>query len=161
MENESLTQQGFQELLKEINYCLDCLDQSQKDLIDALVKISPAFNLKNNSFFLEPGFETAWNAWKLGFEKYLNFLHQAELAYQDLSQQMQSVLVGRNTQDPLYQEIARQGGLLLKDLQKRQDLMKQWLELDPVLSRIVQQGKMTPQQKQKIEDLVFRLQLLF
>lgn len=161
MENSLPSQQELSLLLNEISLCLDKMDRSQGQLLAALEEISPYFNLKNPNLSLNAGFEAPWKLWKQQCRLYFQSLRQSEEAYQDLSKQMQNLLSGRNTQDPLFQEIARQGNGLSKDLQKRQELAAYFAELEQVLDRIRQQEKITSPQKQKIEDLVFRLQLLF
>lgn len=154
------SQQSLSQLIQEITNCLEKMHQSQQHWTEALIHLSPFFNLKQSTFNFGESFQPSWKSWKKESQIFLGKLQQAQEAYQDLSAQMQHVLTGRSAQDPLFQEIARQGNLLTKDLQKRQDLARHLMDLDQVLDRIVQQAKITPQQKQKIEDLVFRLQLL-
>ena len=161
MENPLPSQQELSLLLNEISHCIHKMDQSHQHLVAALGEISPYFNLKNPNLSLNADFEAPWKLWKQQCQLYFQSLRQSEEAYQDLSNQMQNLLSGRNSQDPLFQEIARQGNALSKDLQKRQDLAVYFSELEQVLDRIRQQEKITSPQKQKIEDLVFRLQLLF
>ena len=161
MENSFLTQQGLAQLLQETTHCLEKMDEGQAQLMSTLVYLSPFFNLKTAVFTFGADFEASWKIWKNELKNFLFHLEEAQAAYQELSGQMQNILTGRSAQDPLFQELARQGNLLTKDLQKRQELAKHLIDLGQVLDRVMQQEKMTPQQKQKIEDLVFRLQLLF
>lgn len=161
MQDHFPNQQGLSQLIQEITDCLERMDQNQGKWTEALIHLSPFFNLKQTILNFGENFQAPWQSWKNGLKIFLENLKQGQAAYQDLSEQMQHVLTGRSTQDPLFQEIARQGNLLTKDLQKRQDLARHLTELDQVMDRVVQQSKITPQQKQKIEDLVFRLQLLY
>lgn len=158
-ESISLSQQGLSQLILESQNCLDKMEKSQTELMATLQDLSPFFNLKLSSFVGGNEFEAFWESWKAQLKNFFFYLQEAQLAYQDLSEQIKELLLGRNAQDPLFQEISRQGALLTKDLQARQNLAKCLIECEQVLDRIVQLKKMTPQQKQRIEDLVFRLQL--
>ncbi len=161
MEASSPTRQGLLQLLNEINDCLVRMDESQKNLLSALAEMSPYINLNSSKLNLDPHWHASWKLWKQELGVFFQALRHAQEAYQDLSSQMQSLLADRTTQDPLLQGLANQGAALLKDLQKRQSLAQYIEELFQVLDKSIQQDKISSTQKQKIEDLVFRLHLLF
>lgn len=157
---ETISKQGLFLLIQEIQMSLEKLDQSQKEIVNAFQKLSPHLNLKLPSLFENSASQMAWKELKQAIQLYFSFIQRGVAAYQDLSTQMQSVLTGRSSQDPLFQEIARQGNSLSQDLQKRQTFAHYVLELQGVLDRLAQYKKVSPGQKQQIEDCVFRLQLL-
>jgi len=161
METSLPSQQGLRLLLEEMTYCLGRMDQHQQAATLFLGKLSSAFNLKNQQASFTPDSTAALEGLRTSFQDYMLALLQAEAAYQDLSGQMKDLLAGRSAPDPLFQEIARQGSLLLKDLQKRQEWARCFAELSQVIDKAWQQERLGAPLKQKIEDLVFRLQLLF
>lgn len=161
MEASSLSRQGLSQLLNETNDCIQRMDQSQSKLMSALVEMSPQFNLNQSKFIPNTNWEISWKLWKQELEVFFQALAQAQEAYQDLSSQLHALLAGRTPQDPLYQGLASQGAALLKDLQRRQEFALLIEDLSKVLNTLAQQGNITSTIKQKIEDLVFRLHVLF
>lgn len=155
-----ITQHSLTCLIQEIESCLTRLDSVQSEYLAALKIFSTNLNLKQNSLFQDSTGEVTWLQVKEKLKIYSSLLAQGADAYQDLSSQIQTVVMGRSSKDPLFQEIARQGNLLLQDLQKRQEFARYVLDLESVIDNITISKKATPPQKQQVEDLVFRIQLL-
>jgi hypothetical protein len=160
MEERMATQQTVTTLLDEIQRALTDADRAYPQVISSLKSLDPYLNLKFQTSLHSDVGKKAFQDFK---EKVLDYLtHQERLkgAYQDLSIDLQAALGPRGTQDVTFQELERQRSILAQEIQVRQEAGKIFTELASVLDRIAVQQKATPMQQKKIEDLVFRLQVL-
>lgn len=160
MEERLVSKQTLQTLVAEIQQALADADGVYPKVIAALKTLDPYLNLKNKtSLHLEPG-KKALGAFREEWKQFQTQVDRILGAYHDLSIDLQSALAGRGPQDILLQELGRQGGLLAQEINLRQEAGKIFSDLSTVLDRIAAQEKPTPAQQKKIEDLVFRLQVL-
>ena len=147
-------------LIDEIHQTLENSNDFYLRLIQQLKSLDLFLNfLAGPSLHTEEGKRTL-KVFKEILENYLSEVERLVFAYQDLSIDLQSLSTDRSLQDPLIQELAREGDLLNQTIQVRQEIAKVFLELSEVFDQIVIQQKVNPTQAKKVEDLVFRLQLL-
>jgi hypothetical protein len=160
MEERIVSKQTIHTLVLEIQQTLLEVDSAYPKVIQALKKLDPFLNLKNQtSIHVEAGTQ-ALSAFKEESKNFQTQLDRTLGAYDDLFVDLQSALGGRSPQDILLQELGRQGSALAHEINLRQEAARIFNELVSVLDRITAQEKSTPAQQKKIEDLVFRLQVL-
>ncbi|MFO1518147.1 MAG: hypothetical protein U1F57_00560 [bacterium] len=155
-----VSKQTIAVLLKEIQQALKDADGAYSPMVASLKGLDPFLNLKSQSQLHTEAGKKAMAPFRESFKNFQVHVRRMTAAYNDLSSDLQSALVGRGSQDVLLQELSRQGALLAQEINLRQNAEKIFGELIPVLDRIAVQEKATPAQQKKIEDLVFRLQLL-
>lgn len=160
MEERVVSKQSLTTLLSEMQEALSDADKAYLPLISALKALNPFLNLKQGVSLHRLEGKEALTQFKERVKVYQIHMERFIAAYNDLAIDLQTVLAGRGSQDMILQELSRQGNILLQEIGIRQEAAKVFIELVPVLDRIALQEKATPAQQKKIEDLVFRLQVL-
>ncbi|MBL7686203.1 MAG: hypothetical protein JNK65_09265 [Deltaproteobacteria bacterium] len=155
-----VTQQSLTFLLQEIELALRQSDSLYPQIIQTLKELGPFLNFKEGSSLHSLEAKKRLGNLRESLKDYKNHLKRMVAAYQELSLDLQNVLAGRGMQDVIVQEFSRQGSQLAQEIQQRQSLESVLSELGSVLDRICVQEKSTPSQQKKIEDLIFRLQLI-
>jgi hypothetical protein len=160
MEDRIVSQQSITTLLNEIHEALADSDTFYLQVMARLKDLDPFLNLKlQTALHTEPGKKALVN-FKEPLKNYFIHLERQRAAYQDLSVDLQTVLSGRGAEDPLFQEIERQGALLAEEINVRQEAGKILHELVSLIDRIALAQKASPNLQKKVEDIVFRLQML-
>ena|SRR4029453_1279825 len=160
MDERIVTKQSLAVLIQEVNQALSEAERVYPKVVASLQNLNPHLNLKfQTSLHSEEGKKAL-----AGFKQTLSLFNiQAERlrgAYQDIATDFPVALGGRGGQDPILQELERQKAQLAQEIQVRLEAAKIFGEMVSVLDRIAHQQKATPAQQKKIEDLVFRLQVL-
>ncbi len=153
-------EQIFTTLLNEVNRALEESNEIYLELIDHLKSLDPYLNFSLGPNLHSELAKKVLNVFKEGLKAYLSEVEHLVLAYQDLAAELQSALTDRTAQDPLVQQLERQGNLLIQTIQARQESAKVFIDLGTLFDQISVQQKLNPAQAKKIEDLVFRLQVL-
>lgn len=160
MEDRIILKEALVILIDEIHQTLESSNQVYSELVQQLKDLDPYLNFSlGSSLHQEEGKKTL-RVFKEDLEAYLLEVERLVAAYQDLSEDLQPILADRSLQDPLVQELAREGDLLQQAIQVRQEIGKVLLELSLIFDQLVVQQKANPAQVKKVEDLVFRLQVL-
>lgn len=160
IEERMVSKQTMATLIREMEQALADADEAYPPLITSLKGLDPFLNLKQGVSLHRPEGKEALARFREKAKIYRTHVERFIAAYNDLSTDLQSVLAGRGAQDVLIQELARQGNVLLQEIGIRQEAAKIFIELAAVLERIAVQEKASPAQQKKIENLVFRLQVL-
>ena len=147
-------------LLNEVNQTLEETNQIYLELIDHLKSFDPYLNFSSGPNLHSESAKKILNVFKEDLKAYFSEVEHLVIAYQDLAAELQTVLGDRAAQDPLVQQLERQGNLLIQTIQARQDSAKVFIDLATLFDQVSVQQKLNPAQAKKIEDLVFRLQVL-
>ena len=160
MEERLVSKQSIQTFVLEIQQVLAEADGVYPKVIQALKGLDPFLNLKKQTTLHSEAGKKAFDTFKEEAKAFQTHINRVLGAYDDLFVDLQSALAGRSSQDILLQELGRQGSALAQEINLRQEAARVFNELVSVLERISDQEKSTPFQQKKIEDLVFRLQVL-
>lgn len=147
-------------LLQDVHQSLEETNEIYIELIDHLKNLDPYLNFSSGPTLHSELAKKILNVFKEDLKAYLSEVEHLILAYQDLAVELKSVLTDKTPQDPLVQQLEREGNLLIQTIQARQESAKVFIDLEVLFDQISVQQKLNPAQAKKIEDLVFRLQLL-
>lgn len=147
-------------LFNEVRQSLEETNEIFLELIDQLKSLDPYLNFSSGPTLHSELAKKVLNVFKEDLKAYLSEVEHLILAYQDLAIELKSLLIDRTSQDPLFQQLEREGNLLIQTIQARQESAKVFMDLGVLFDQISVQQKLNPAQAKKIEDLVFRLQVL-
>jgi|GEM_PF-2106863 len=160
MEERVVTQQSLATLVQEATQALAAAERLYPGVVASLQDLNPHLNLKFQTSLHTEGGRKALEAFKQRLSLFTVQIERLLGAYEDISKDFSAALGARGGQDPILQELERQKAQLAQEIQVRREAAQIFTDLASVMDRIAHQQKATPAQQKKIEDLVFRLQVL-